>query len=93
LSATWLLDSARVRAVASGSTAAIDSEPVATVSIPSEWTALVKQDPQRARNEQARVKAEFHKAFAQQLVCAGFERGTEQSSYLFFDREQFKKIL
>jgi len=93
LSATWLLDSARVRALASGSTPATDSEPVATVSIPSAWTALVKQDPQRARDEQARVKAEFHKAFAQQLICAGFERGTEQSSYLFFDRQQFKKIL
>ena len=94
LSATWLLDSARVRALASGSTAAIiDSEPVATVSIPSAWTTLVKQDPQRARDEQARVKAEFHKAFAQQLICAGFERGGEYSSYLFFDREQLKKIL
>src|SRR6185503_16234741 len=50
LSATWLLDSARVRALASGSTAATDSEPATKVSIPSAWTALVKQDPQRARD-------------------------------------------
>jgi predicted GNAT superfamily acetyltransferase len=93
LSAMWLLDSERVRALATGSTVAIDKEPAATVAIPSEWTTLVKQDPQRARDEQARVKAEFHKAFDQQLICAGFERGTELSSYLFFDREQFEKIL
>ena len=84
LSATWHLNSARVRALASGSTVTIDAEPAATVAIPSEWTSLVKQDPQRARDEQARVRAEFMKAFEQGLVCAGFKRGTEQSHYLFF---------
>lgn len=84
LSATWLLDSSRVRALASGSPVTIDAEPAATVSIPSEWTALVKQDPQRAREEQARVRAEFKRAFAQKLVCAGFERGASESRYLFF---------
>ena len=52
----------------------IDAEPAATVAIPAEWTALVKQDPQRARDEQARARAEFKKAFEQGLVCAGFER-------------------
>jgi predicted GNAT superfamily acetyltransferase len=84
LSATWHLESARVRALASGSTVTIDTDPAARVAIPSEWTALVKQDPQRARAEQARVRAEFTKAFEQNLVCAGFERGAEQSHYLFF---------
>ena len=88
LSATWHLDSERVRALASGSTVKIDAEPAATVAIPPEWTALVKQDPQRARDEQARARAEFKKAFAQGLVCAGFERGTEQSHYLLFDRNK-----
>lgn len=84
LFATWHLDSARVRALASGTPVTIDAEPAAIVSIPSEWTALVKQDPQRARDEQARVRAEFIKAFEQKLVCAGFERGADQSKYLFF---------
>jgi len=85
LSATWHLDSERVRALASGSTVKIDAEPAATVAIPSEWTALVKQDPQRARDEQARVRTEFKKAFEQKLVCAGFERGDGNSSYLLYD--------
>ena len=85
LLATWNLDSERVRALAAGSSVAVGAEPVATVAIPSEWTALVKQDPQRARDEQARVRAEFKNAFDQKLICAGFERGTDQSRYLLFE--------
>ena len=88
LSATWLLDSARVRALASGSPLTIDAEPAATVAIPSEWTTLVKQDPQRARDEQARVRAEFQKAFEQQLICAGFERSDQHSRYLLFEPQK-----
>lgn len=88
LFATWHLDSARVRALASGSAVAIDAEPAATVAIPAEWGALLKQDPQRAIDEQARVREEFKKAFDQQLICAGFERGAEESTYLLFNRQQ-----
>jgi predicted GNAT superfamily acetyltransferase len=83
--ATWNLDSARVRALASGASGAIDSEPAASIAIPAEWSALVKQDPQRARDEQARVRAAFKKALAQGLICAGFERGAEHSQYLLFE--------
>jgi predicted GNAT superfamily acetyltransferase len=84
LSATWHIDSERVRALASGSAAMIEATPAAMIAIPSEWTTLVKQDPQRARDEQARVRAEFNHAFEQGLVCAGFARGAEQSHYLLF---------
>jgi predicted GNAT superfamily acetyltransferase len=92
LFATWRLDSARVHALANGSAAAIDAEPAARVEIPSNWTTLVKQDPQRARAEQARVRAEFKNAFAQEFVCAGFERGTETSRYLLFTRQEIKLL-
>jgi predicted GNAT superfamily acetyltransferase len=85
LSATWQIDSTRVRALASGSPVTIDGEPAATVSIPSEWTTLVKQDPQRARDEQARVGAALKRAFEQGLVCAGFSR---EAGYLLFDRHE-----
>jgi hypothetical protein len=47
---------------------------------------LVKQDPARARDEQARVREEFKRAFANSLVCAGFERGEKESEYLLFER-------
>ena len=90
LSATWHLDSERVRALASGSAVAIDGAPAATVAIPAEWTALVKQDPHRALDEQARVRAEFKQALDRKLICAGFERGEQYSRYLLFDRKQFK---
>ena len=90
LSATWLLDSERVRTLASGAASPMDVAPAATVAIPAEWTALVKQDPQRARDEQARVRSEFKKAFEQQLICAGFQRGEQYSKYLLFDPQQFK---
>ena len=85
LFATWKLNSDRVCVLASGSAAPVEAKPVATVAIPLEWTPLVKRDPPRARDEQARVREEFKKAFAQQLICAGFERGDEQSRYLLFE--------
>ncbi len=85
LVATWHLSSARVVALAAGAVSPLEAKPVATVAIPAEWNALVKQDAVRARDEQARVRAEFEKAFAQQLICAGFERGDQESRYLLFE--------
>jgi len=85
LMATWNLDSERVNALATGATAPFQSQPVTSVTIPVEWTALVKKDPARARDEQARVRDEFKKAFAQRLICAGFERGEKESKYLLFE--------
>src|SRR5215216_5901170 len=85
LFATWNLDSERVRALASGAAAPFEGKPVTTVAIPAQWSALVKSEPQRALEEQARVRAEFKKALGEGLICAGLERGEEQSRYLFFD--------
>src|SRR5215213_175514 len=85
LFATWNLGSARVSALSSGASVPVDATPVATIAIPAEWNSFVKQDPERARHEQARVRAEFKKAFDQRLVCAGLERGDEQSRYLLFE--------
>src|ERR1043165_664940 len=85
LIATWNLGSERVNVLATGATAPFEAKPVATVSIPAEWTALVKQDPIRARDAQARVRDEFTKAFEQRLICAGFERGEKESRYLLFE--------
>ncbi len=84
LFATWELDSERVRELANGSAVQFRGEQVSSVSIPSQWNALVKGDPKRALEEQARVREEFKNAFARGLICAGFERGEEQSRYLLF---------
>jgi predicted GNAT superfamily acetyltransferase len=85
LIATWNLGSERVSALANGITSPVNAKPVTSIAIPAEWTALVKQDPKRARDEQARVREEFTKAFEQRLVCAGFERGEKESRYLLFE--------
>src|SRR5215203_4688281 len=70
LVATWHLGSARVSALGSGVSAAVDARPVASVAIPAEWTALVNRDPERARSEQTRVRSEFGEAFEAKLICA-----------------------
>ena len=85
LFATWRLDSERVLALASESAVPFAETPIGSVSIPAQWNALVKNDPKRALAEQARVREEFKKAFENGLICAGLERGEEQSRYLLFN--------
>ena len=85
LVATWHLNSSRVNLLASGSAAPVGVEPAATVSIPAEWAPFFKKDPERARDEHARVRNEFNEAFRRGLICAGFERGAEESRYLLFE--------
>ena len=84
LYARWDLSSPRVVALGSGLQAQVAAKPIASVAIPTDWSALVNTDPQRARDTQARVRAEFKKAFAEGLVCEAFERGDEESRYLLF---------
>lgn len=89
LFANWYLNSARVAALAAGKSLPITTKPVGSITIPAEWTALVREDTELARAEQSRVRAEFTKAFAEHLVCAAFERGTDQSRYLLFEAAKF----
>ena len=84
LFASWRLNSPRVSALAEGVEHKIEAQPVRTIAIPAEWSGLIKGDVKRARDEQTRVRTEFKAAFAEQLVCAGFERGIEESRYLLY---------
>jgi len=85
LSAEWRIDSDRVHALARGAEAPFVGERVATIAVPADWNALVESDAHRAREEQTRVREEFKRAFVDGLVCAGFERGQEQSRYVLFE--------
>ena len=85
LFASWDLRSERVLMLASRSPITIP-KPVLKISIPTEWTSLVKNDPARARAEQLRVRSEFTTTFSDGLICAGFERSPNQPSYLLFQR-------
>ena len=87
LFANWFLSSDRVRALAAGESHDISERSVGSIAVPAEWSALIKQDVIRARHEQERVRTEFKTAFAKGLVCAAFERGSEQSKYLLFEKE------
>lgn len=89
LLATWNIDTARVTALSSGKRMPIEATPATAVAVPTEWNTFVKREPRRVRGEQARVRAEFKSALAQGLVCAGFERGSEESRYLFFEPKTF----
>ena len=83
LVAEWELDSSRVEALARGDKPEPLGEPAASVEIPPNWSALVREDAEAARRELTRVREEFQTAFAAGLVCAGFER-EPRPRYLFF---------
>jgi predicted GNAT superfamily acetyltransferase len=84
LFADWQLDSSRVQLLAEGAAPVPDSAPAATVEIPSDWSALIRQDAAAARREQLRVRAEFQEAFADGLICAGFARDKAHPRYLLY---------
>src|SRR4026209_2121792 len=91
LFARWDLNSPRVVALGSGSQPAINGQPVTGIAVPADWSTVVKSDPPRAREIQARVRSEFKEAFDRGLVCSAFERGAEESRYLLFERQEENK--
>jgi predicted GNAT superfamily acetyltransferase len=84
LVAEWELDSPRVEALAHGETPPPLGEPTAAIEIPPNWSALIREDPETASRELLRVRGEFETAFAEGLVCAGFDRDPARPRYLFF---------
>jgi len=85
LSATWKIDSTRVQALEKGTDAPFEGKRAGTIAVPADWNTFLKRDAQRARDEQTRVREEFKRAFADKLICAGFERGETESKYLLFE--------
>lgn len=84
LEAVWELDSPRVERLARGEAAEVEGEHVASVVVPPDWGALLRSDPERARSELARVRAEFQGAFAEGLACRKFERDDARPRYLLY---------
>jgi predicted GNAT superfamily acetyltransferase len=79
----WELDSPRVVALASGRTAETwpPHLPRRTIEVPVDWDA-VAADPERAREEQARVRRAFEEAFAAELEAVDFEADGGRASYV-----------
>jgi predicted GNAT superfamily acetyltransferase len=88
LFADWHLDSKRVTALAEGRAPDPDIVPTATIEIPPDWPALIRQDAISARREQLRVRAQFQAAFAAGLVCAGFARDEVKPRYLLYGSDR-----
>jgi predicted GNAT superfamily acetyltransferase len=93
LFAHWQLQTPRVIDLANSSRGVhssgshITSQPQVTISIPTDWTKLCKEDSAQARHEQLRVRHEFQKAFAAGLIATAFERSTEHPRYLLFETD------
>jgi len=82
LFAEWHLESEKVKKLAKGEKFIEPSEVARTIEIPNDWNDLVKSDAQKAIDEQTRVKKEFQRAFAENLVCKGFARDEKKPKYL-----------
>jgi predicted GNAT superfamily acetyltransferase len=84
LFAEWHLENEKVTALSKGKEFVEKADVAATIEISNEWNDLVKLNPRKAVAEQSRVKDEFKKAFAQNLICKGFHRDDEKPKYLLY---------
>ncbi len=84
LFAEWHLENEKVVALSKGENFTEKTDVAATVEISNDWNDLVKQNPEKAVSEQQRVKNEFQKAFAENLVCSGFHKDDINPKYLLY---------
>ena len=92
LFANWQLQSRRVIDLARGSAAGVITNPDAVIHIPADWSQLIKQNSDEAKQEQLRVRHEFQNAFAAGLVCAAFERSSERPGYLLYKAQALQSF-
>jgi predicted GNAT superfamily acetyltransferase len=87
LFAEWHLNDEKVVAFSKGENFTEKADVAATIEISNDWNDLVKHNPEKAVVEQQRVKEEFQKAFAENLICRSFHRDDEKPKYLLFVNE------
>lgn len=85
LIAEWDLESEKVIALSKGESFKEITEIVRTIEISNDWNELLKTDPQKAVDEQTRVKEEFEASFTAGLICRGFARDERNPKYLLFE--------
>jgi predicted GNAT superfamily acetyltransferase len=84
LFADWNLESEKVIALSKGEHFTEQPDVAVTIEISNDWNKTVKENPEKAVAEQQRVKEEFQKAFAENLICRNFLRDDEKPKYLFY---------
>jgi predicted GNAT superfamily acetyltransferase len=89
LFAEWKLNSTKVAALSEGNSFSEDVDPVATIAIMNDWSALVNKDPKEALQQQMRIRAEFADAFSKGLVARAFLRASDDvpPMYLLYDEK------
>ncbi len=85
LFAEWHLESEKVIALSKGENFVESGEIIKKIETTSNWNALIKANPREAVAEQTRIKKEFRTAFAEGLICKGFERSETSPKYLLFE--------
>jgi predicted GNAT superfamily acetyltransferase len=84
LFAEWHLKDEKVVAFSKGEEFTEKADVAATIEISNDWNDLIKDNPEKAVVEQQRVKEEFQKAFAKNLICRSFHRDDEKPKYLLY---------
>ncbi len=84
LFAEWDLEDEKVVAFSKGEKFTEKADAAATIEISNDWDDLVKRNPEKAIAEQQRVKNEFQKAFAENLICRSFHRDDAKPKYLLY---------
>lgn len=87
LFAEWHLEGEKVQKLCEHGTFIDDSKVAARIVIPQDWSRLVSEDPERALQQQIRVRGEFQNAFANGLVGRGFVRDESAPHYLLYRYE------
>lgn len=85
LFADWHLDSPKVEALSKGEKFVEAGKPARTIEIINDWNNIVAANPEKAIAEQTRIKEEFQTAFAEGLICKGFERSETNPRYLLYE--------
>lgn len=80
----WDLESEKTVALSKGESFSETDAIVKQVEVPNDWNALVKNDPEKAIEVQARMKREFESAFAEGLIARSFERSETNPKYLLY---------
>jgi predicted GNAT superfamily acetyltransferase len=84
LFAEWFLNSPKVIALSEGKIFHQTEKPVRKIQIPPAWNELLRKNPTEAIAQAQRIRKEFEEAFAEGLICRGFERDEENPKYLLF---------
>lgn len=84
LFAEWHLESEKVLRLAKDEEYVESTEAVRRIGIPTDWSVLVQNEPEKAVREQTRIREEFEEAFAAGLICRGFVRDQTKPAYLLY---------